>query len=88
MEEEEEEVKGKLHFDGCDEVNIVTFVYPCGTVSISSIDYFSSVDSYSKPSRPYFPLSLVARHIQEYFKSKRGRKRKFINPHQEKARHK
>ena len=32
-------------------------------------------------------LSLGARHIQEYFKKKRGRKRKFIEPQQEKARH-
>ena len=32
-----------MHFDGVDEVNIVPFVYPHGTVSVSSLGYFSSV---------------------------------------------
>ena len=49
-EEEEEEVEGTVHFDGGDEVNIVPVVYPCVTVSVSSLGYFSSVDSSSKPS--------------------------------------
>ena len=76
-----------MHFDGGDEVNIVPFVYPCGTVSVSSLGSFSSVGSSSKPSHPSLPLSLGERHIQEYFKKKRGRKLTFINPQQEKARH-
>ena len=62
------------------------FVYPRGTVSVSSLGYFSSVGSFYRPSHPYLPLSLGARHIQEYFKKKRGRKRKFIKPQQQKAR--
>ena len=33
------------------------------------------------------PLSLGSRHIQEYFKKKRGRKRKLIKPQQDKASH-
>ena len=33
--EDEEEVEGTVHFDGGDEVNIVPFVYPRGTVSVS-----------------------------------------------------
>ena len=46
-----------------------------------------SVGSSSKPSHPSLALSLVARHIQESFKKKRGRKIKCIKPQQEKARH-
>ena len=75
-----------MHLNGGDEVIIVPFVYPRGAVSVSSLGYFSSVSSSSKPSHPSLPLSLGARHIQEYFKKKRGRKRKFVNPQQEKAR--
>ena len=61
-------------------------VYPRGTVSNSSLGFFS-VGYYSKPSHPSLPVSLGSRHIQEYFNNKRRRKRKFIKPHQEKARH-
>ena len=86
-DEDKEEVEGTVNFDGGDEVGILPFVYPCGTVSVSSLGYFSSVGSSSKPSRPSLPLSLRARHIQEYFKKKRGRKRKFIKPQQEKLLH-
>ena len=74
-----------MHFDGGDEVNIVPFVYPRGTVSVSKLGYFSSVGSSSKPSHNSLPLSLGAHQIQEYFKNKRGRRRKFIKPQQEKA---
>ena len=73
--------------DGGEYVRIVTFVYPRETVSVSSLGSFSSVGSSSKPSNPSFPVSVGACHIQEYFKKKRERKRKFIKPHQEKARH-
>ena len=76
-----------MDFNGGEEVNYLPFVYPRGAVSVSSLGYFSSVGSSSKPSHPYLPLSLGAHHIQEYFKKKRGRKRKFIKPQQEKARH-
>ena len=86
-EEDKEEVEGKMHFDGGEKVNIVPFVYPRGTVSVSSLGYFSSVGSSSKPSHPSLPISIRSRHIQEYLKKKRGRKRKFIKPHQDKARH-
>ena len=69
--------------DGGDEVSIVTFVYP----RVSSMGYFSSFGSSSKPSHPSLPVSVVARYIQEYFRNKkRGRKRKFIKPQQDKAR--
>ena len=57
--------------DGDEEVGILSVVYHSGTVSISSLGYFSSVGSSSKPSHPYFTLSLIARHIQEYFNNKR-----------------
>ena len=46
-----------------------------------------SVGSSSKLSHPSLPVSIVARHIQDYFKKKRGSKQKFIKPQQEKARH-
>ena len=42
-EEEEEELEGIVHFDGGDEVNILPFVYPCWTVSVSSLVSFLSV---------------------------------------------
>ena len=75
-----------MDFDGGDEVNYVPFVYPRETVSVSSIGYFLPVDSSSKPSHPSLPLSLGENNIQEYLKRKRGRKRRLIKPHQEKAR--
>ena len=76
-----------MNFYGGDEVNILPFVYPHGMVRVSSLASFSYVGSSSKPPNPSLPLSIEARHIQEYFKKKRGRKRKFIKPQQEKARH-
>ena len=76
-----------MHLDGGDKVSIVTFIYPLGTFGVSSLGSFSSVGSSSKHSYPSLPLSLRARNIQEYFKKKRGSKRKFIKPQQEKARH-
>ena len=74
-----------MHLDGGDKVIIVTFVYPCGTVSVSSQGYFLSVGYYSKPPHTSLPLSLGARHMQQYFNNKRGIKRRFIKPEQEKA---
>ena len=71
-----------MDFDGGYEVNYVPFVYPRGTVNVSSLGPFSSVGSSSKPSNPSLPLSLGAHSIQEYFNRKRGIKRKFIKPHQ------
>ena len=35
-EEDDKEVEGTLHFDGGDEVTKVPFVYPRGTVSVTS----------------------------------------------------
>ena len=62
-------MEGSVLGDGSEEVNIVPVVYPCGTVSISSLG------SSSKPYQPSFPLSPGACHIQEYLsKKKRGRK--------------
>ena len=67
---------------GGDEVSIVSFVYPLGTVSVSSLGYFSSVGSSSKPSHTSLPVSVGAGHIQEYSKENRGRKGKIIKQHQ------
>ena len=75
LEENEEEVEGTVDSGGGGEVNYVPFVYPRGTVSVSSIGSFLSVGSSSKPSHPSLPLSLGAHNIQEYFKRKRGRKK-------------
>ena len=72
---------------GGEDVSIVPVVYPRGTVSVSPLGSFPSVGSSSKPSHPSLTVSVGARHIQEYFKNKMGRKRKFIKPHKEKARH-
>ena len=68
------------------EISIVPVVYPCGTVSISSLGSFSSVGSSSKLYHPYLILSLVARNIQDYSKKKEGEERKTVKPQQEKAR--
>ena len=62
-------------------------VYTCGMVIVLSLSYSSSVGSSSKPSHPYLPVSLVARHIQEYFRNNSGRKRKSIQLQDKKARH-
>ena len=78
---------------GGDEVSVTPVVNPCGMVSVSSLGYFLSVVSSSKPSHPSLPLSLslslslIVHRIQEYLKKKRGRKRKYINTQEEKARH-
>ena len=40
-EEDKEEVEGTVHFNGGDEVNIVPFVYPRRTASVSSLGCFS-----------------------------------------------
>ena len=62
------------------DASIVPVIYPCGTVSLSSLGYFSSVGSSPKSSHPSFPVSLVSFHIQEYFNNYRERKIKFIKP--------
>ena len=46
-EEDEEEVEMTAHFDEVYEVNIVTSVYPRGTVSVSSLGSLSYVVSSS-----------------------------------------
>ena len=80
-------MEGKVLGDGGEDVSIVPIVYPHRTVSVSSIGYFWSVGSSSKPSNPSLPLSLRERHIQEYSNNKWGRKRKLIKPHNDKVIH-
>ena len=53
-----------MNLGGGDEVSIVPFIYPRGTVSVSSLGCFSFVGSYYKPYHPSLPISLGARHIQ------------------------
>ena len=40
MKGDEEEVEGKVIGDGCEEVSIVSVVYPRGKVSVSSLGSF------------------------------------------------
>ena len=61
-----------MHLDGGNEVNIVPFVYPRGTVSVSSLGYFFSVGSSSKPSHPSLALSLGARTTFKSISRRRG----------------
>ena len=61
-----------MHLDGGDDVNIVPFVYPCGTVSVSSLGSFSSVGSSSKSSHPYLPLSLSEHTTLKSISRRRG----------------
>ena len=63
-EEDKEGVKGTVLGGEGEDVSIVPVVYPRGTVSVSSLGYFSSVGYYSKPSHPYLPISLRARLIR------------------------
>ena len=71
-EEDKEEVEGTVLGGGGGDVTIVPMVYPRGTVSVSSLGSFLSVGYSSKPSYPFLPVSIGARHIQEYFNNKRG----------------
>ena len=56
---------------GGNEFNIIPVVYPRGPISVSSLGYFFSVCSSSKPSHYCLPLSLGEKNIQDYFKKKR-----------------
>ena len=49
---------------GGDEFSILLGAYPHGTVIVSSLVYFSSAGSSSKPSRPSLSISLGEFHIQ------------------------
>ena len=85
--EDEEVLEGAVLGNGGEDVSIVPNVYHRGPVIVSSLGSFSSVGSSYKLYHPSLPFSVRAHHIQEYFNNKRGRKLKFINPHQEKAKH-
>ena len=47
-----------MHLDGNDDISIVPFVYYCGTVSVSSLEYFSLVGNSSNHSHPSLPFFL------------------------------
>ena len=59
---------------GVEDVIIFPVLYHRGTVGVSSLGSFSSFGSSSKTSNPSLPVSLGARHIQYYFKKRKGRK--------------
>ena len=71
LEGDEEEVEETVHFDGGDEVNIVPFVYPRGTVIVSSLGSFLSVGYSSKPSHPSC-LSLLEHATFKSISKRRG----------------
>ena len=62
-----------MQLDGDDKVSRVTFVYPCGTVSVSSLGYFSSVGSSSKPSHPSLTHSISEQASSKGISIRRGR---------------
>ena len=71
-------MEGTVLGGGGDEVSVVPVVYPCGMVCVSSPSSFLSVGASSKSSHPSLNLPIGLHHIQEYFKKKRGWKRKYI----------
>ena len=88
MEEDEEEVEGAVLGYGCDDVSVMYVFSHHVTVSVLPISYILFGCSYPRTFfLPCLSLSLKARHIQECFKKKRGRKQKLIKPQQEKSRH-
>ena len=64
MEEDQEETDGKFLEGGGECVSMVPVVYPCGTVSVSSLGYFLSVGSSSKPAHTSLPVFLGVCHIK------------------------
>ena len=76
LEEDEEEIEGTVDFDGGDEVNYVLFVYPRGTVSVSSLGSFLSLCSSSKPSHSSLPLFLGSTQHSRVFQEEDGDKTK------------
>ena len=85
--EDGEEVKWVLIGHVGDEVRIMSLVSPCGLVIISSLGYLLSFGSSFKPSNFFLTLYLRVLHIKDYFKNKRGEKKKFINPQRERVSH-
>ena len=74
-EEYKEEVEGTVHFDQVDEVNIVPFVYPCGTVSVSSLGSCLSVGTSSNLTI-LLCLSLLEHAHSRVFQEEEGEKTK------------
>ena len=70
-----------MHLDGGEEVNILPFVYPRGTVSVSSLGSFLSVGSSSKPSHPSLHISQSTPH-SKVFQKEEGEEKKLIKPQQ------
>ena len=71
-EKDKKEVEETVYFNGGDEVNIVPFVYPRGTASVSSLGCFSSVGYYYKPSHPSLPLSFLEHATLKSILRRRG----------------
>ena len=74
-----EEVEGAVLGYGCDQVIIMSVFLPVSQLaSCQLVIFFLLVLLLNLLILP-LPISLGARHIQEYFKNKRERKQKFIN---------
>ena len=82
LEKEDEEVEGKVIECGCDEVSILSIIYPLGSFIVSSARlFFVCLVLILIPFRYLLTLSLVSLHIQEHTKKNRGkRKQKYIRP--------
>ena len=64
---------------GDNEVIIMCVLYTHGLVSVLSLDYFSFVESSSKPSNSYFTLSLIEIHVKDYLKKRGGSSRNVLS---------
>ena len=83
--QDKEEVGGTVLGGGGKEVSKVPVAYPRGVIIFSSLGSFLSVGYSYKPSYPFPPLYIGARHNHEYSNKRRDRKRKCIKPHQDNA---
>ena len=79
-------MEGTVLGGGGDEVSSIPAVYPCGMIIVSSLGSFLYVGSSYKPYHPSLNLYIRVHHIQEYFKKKRGRKKKYIKPQEDNVR--
>ena len=72
---------------GENEFSIMSIVSTCGLVRVFLLGSFTSVGSSFKPSYYSLPIYPGALNIQDLLNNKTERKRRLINPQQDKARH-
>ena len=79
LEADAEEVEGTEPGGGVDKVSIISVVSLRGPFGILSLGSFLSVGSSSKPSHSSLPSSLGARHINKFFKKRKGSKKNLLS---------